>query len=351
MRVGNILRIAGSAVCLFAASLMLHLPNASAQTQGPNGFDWIGTDPGAIEGQRCYGSSLASGGAFRRLISAWTPAASGNPNVSYTYSLNSFDAIVSVIPNGGQSAPAPSTFGWALYVYDSFEQFRQNANNNYRALYTFNVGSTGASFQPAPNCHFWAQGFTYNISCYRLGLNLSAASSTEFRTPQGQVTPVPLRLTGGNRYWFSLVGFGPLNTGMPCVLRTNMSMRPSPSPIPSVSFNMTAVQCAEAGLGEGCTFPVDHNDFYKLTPGTGYCDGLRTAVNYLPPDQAPQFNPTIYGQEPRSCGGATHPVCCERTMPALTAYKLSTTRFSQKLTSVQYAAFAQVIEPCDPPGC
>ena len=335
-----------SAAVAFSASV------ASAQTYG---FDNIGTDPAAIGGQKCLLSGLDTGGGFARLISAWSPPASSNPSVQFSYSLNSFRAVVGLIPAG---TPPPSQhMNWALYVYDSFESFRNDANLNWRAVYTFNFGSPSITSPSAPTCMSTAAGNGYNTPCWYLNLNLNSPSSVAYKTAAGQPTNAPFYPSGGGRYWFSLVGFNAnaAQNGSACVVRTNASLpaQYSPPPSPPISFPMNSSQCSEAGMPYPCNFPLAHNEFYKLTQTSFQCNPARSAVNWTNSPYNPLLNTSFNGLLPLTCGGGNQTPCCERTFAGKTAYALTASLRKIKAvlgTDISAIAIAR-LRDCSTPGC
>lgn len=325
---------------------------ARAQTYG---FDYIGTDENAYAGQKCISSFIDASGGYRRLITAWTPPSSGNPNVIYQYSPTTFRSVIGLTP---QDSPHPSGhMNWALYVYDSFENFRADPNNNFRILMTFDVGSPSITYADAPNCIYTAGWNTFAIPCWHLTLNTTAPSSVEYRTATGQPTSIPQKLLGGTRYWFSLVGYNSNpQDGIACVVRTNYQMpaQYSPIPEPAISFPMVyPEQCAEAGLTYPCDFPLAHQDFYKTDESAAQCDEYRTPVNWLNSPYNPLLNPSPWGHLPRTCGGATESPCCERTFGGRSAYALTGTRSTLKrlLATSTLAAKATPVHLCREPNC
>jgi hypothetical protein len=353
MQFSRTLSSAALALALFVAGV---LPSVSfAQSEGPNGFDWIGTNTGNIQDQRCISSTSIGAGVFTRLTTSWVPP-SGSPTVLYNYTPQTFRGIVGVIPTSSNPNPpaVSTTTGWKVFVYDDFARFRADAENNFRVMYSFNLGNTGMTYQSAPNCKYWVNGNYYSMPCNSVSLNLNAASSVQYKTAAGVVTSTPFKLIGGTRYWITMVGFNENITmnGVPCVLRTNSANPGSFSPVPSpvVQFPMSQVQCSEAGLAYPCNFTLGHSDFYKISNAGGACDPSRTAVNYIDPDIAPVLNTATIPSAPRTCGWAGVP-CCDRTWAARSGMSMTVTRTATKMVISDLVATARIAHACQEPNC
>lgn len=341
---------------IVVAAMLANAATAMAQSQGVTGFDWIGTDPNNIADQRCYASNLEADLNYNRTLTAWTPPASGTPKAQWSYSMQNFRAQVGVIPIGPHTPMNPSEFaGWALYVYDSFDRFRANANVNYRALFTFAKSSPSITYGESLGCHYYAGGQTDPIPCYRLTLNLNQPTSVEYKTASGQVTATPLKLAGGTRYWFSLVGFQSTpSPDITCVVRTTPGLPQTVSPLPNppVSFALNEWQIPESGLG-GAPFPLAHSDFQKSSDPL--CDTHRTPVNYMSGYSSlpPYLEWTGNGLDPRTCGAPNQNSCCERTQSAHWAKALSVKRITTVLSTLSATAVKaySLVEVCRYPDC
>ncbi len=339
-----------AAKLILSISLFIGTSTVQAQTYG---FDNIGTDPAAIGLQKCLVSALDEGGGYYRMATLWTPPASGMANVQYSYNMSTFRAVVGNLPNG---SPHPSEhMNWAVYVYDSFDAFRNDANQNWRALYTFNAGVGSMSYVNAPNCRYYVGTAAYDTPCWYLNLNLAAPSSVAYRTASGQSTTTPLSLLGGTRYVFSLVGFNSnaASWGIPCVVRTNATLpaQYSPPPNPPIFLGQSGAACTEAGLTSPCTVQVAHNDFYKITPVSFACNPVRSFVNWLNSPYPPLLNGSPDGNLPLTCGGAGQSPCCERAWGGKVAYSLTSTRRSTKILPIAELTAARAIAACPSPDC
>lgn len=344
---------------LAVAGVFAHATPSLAQTQGINGFDWIGTDPQNINTQRCYASNLWEDTNYNRTVTAWTPPASGTPKQRWSYSMNTFRAQVGSINTGVAAPQHPGEYAdWQLYVYDSLAAMRGDANNAYRARFNFSQGSSGISYEDSYICHYWVGGFTSPIPCYRLNLNLSLATNATYKTASGQVTQTPLKLNGGTRYFFSLVGYHPSfsSTDIPCVVRTapGLAQTFSPIPTPALTIALNPQQQAESQLPLGTPFTLAHSDFQMFSPGMA--DQNRTPVNYLPgfSQLPPYIEWTGYGTDPRTCGLPYAPPCPLRTQSARWAEALGVTRiitYTPLYTTKAYLAIADRVEVCPSPSC
>lgn len=308
------------------------VPSLAIAQSGPNGFDWIGTDPTNVNDQRCFDAHLTAPGGFSRPITTWTPPAHQGQNAQYYYTPQEFRAVIGSY-NSALDPEHPSTnIYWELFVYDSFDRFRENANQNFRARYTFDLGSSSIEYGEFVGCKLYNLGYFYDIPCYHMTLDLRAPSSVQYKTATGEVTQTPPAIVGGQKYYFSLVGW-PVSIDNPCLVRTNAALPGSVSetPVPMPLIAMTEPQCEEASMDPGCIVPVATSDFLKITPSFG-CDEDRSFVNPSDPHYPePRFVNVYDGSVPLSCGGGTHQPCCERAMKPRWAYALRTTRILRKL--------------------
>ncbi len=339
----KITSIVFSVFCLIgAASNDVH----AQYTEGTWGFDSIGSNPGALSGAECKQSMLGINTAhYKRLTTMWTP-----PTTYSRYTMTQFRAVSGIMPDAiHQVSGNPATSqDLKLYVYDDFDRYNQNPNENWRAKYSFNRPHTAVTFQSSGLVGVSCGNFSCvnNVPLYYTTLDLRYPSNVEYRDSNGNSTTSVLRLTGGHRYYFSLVGDGwAPATGYPCLVRTRADQPGyfSPPPFPAATFAMSPMQCSGAGLPAGCSFSLAHSELYSLSSNNVNQD--LTPVNYTPTySQWGPYWTTAPG--PLSCGWGTTGLPCEkRTYPGRTAKALTVDPY-RKLQSNLNVAIAEFTEIC-----
>lgn len=350
----------GYVVSALISALILSAHGASlafaqgGPTSGPNGFNWIGTNPDAVTMATCVPAFLDVTGQWEILSTSWTPPGAAN----FSYRPTSFTAIVGTYPNDVGlpfEHPAAVNTGYNVYIHDSFSNLTANPNQGYRASYHFT--NAHASLVQLPNsCQFCFGTTCSGIPCWRLTVDLAHPDSVSYRDAAGLPTTTPFQLSGGVPYWVSLA---PLQrngaNSTPCAVHTNETIPEyvSPRPNPPLSLAMTEYQCNDGQIshppGSGCSFPLAHSDLYMIIPDGTFplCSRYGSFVNWIDSDLEPRWNPS-FASPYRHCGWPTGgSPCCNRTFKGRSAYAMTTVRSK----SVALSAVARAIDDCQPPNC
>jgi len=297
-------------------------------TEGTWGFDSIGNNPAALSGAECKQSMMGINTThYKRLTSMWTP-----PTTYPFYALNQFRAVTGMMPDAIQQVSGnPATSQTVkLYVYDNFDRYIANPNENWRVRYSFNQPFGNAvTFQASGLTGVTCGNFscTSNVPLYYATLDLKHPTQVQYRDSAGNATTTVFRLSGGQRYYFSYVGDAWASaTGYPCLIRTRSDTPGyfSPPPAaPALSFGMTPTQCSGAGLPAGCSFTLAHSELYSISSDSAN-QNLTPVQSTATVSPWGPFWSTTAG--PLSCAWGTSSLPCEkRTYPGRTAIALSVT--------------------------